>query len=79
MGHPRRAVPCCACSHFTALHRTKHPVRAPSLVSATPSPLTNLDLNLQPEKINTHDNDVKHHNQTELHWEATPSADTACQ
>lgn len=74
---------CClgAMPAFTAPNRTaaEHPVRAPSLVSATPSTLTNLNLNLQPEKINTHDNDDKHHNQTNLHREATPSADTACQ
>lgn len=76
MGHD---VLCCAVLASTALHRTKHPVRAPSLVSATPSTLTNLNLNLQTEKINTHDNDEKHHNQTELHREATPPADTPCQ
>lgn len=56
---------CCAVLCLLPLHRTKHPVRAPSLVSATPSTLTNLDLNLQTEKINTHDNEEKHHNQTE--------------
>lgn len=59
------AVLCLLPLHCTALHCTKHPVRAPSLVSATPSTLTNLNLNLQTEKIDTHDNDEKHHNQTE--------------
>lgn len=67
---------CCAVLALTA---PKHPVRAPSLVSATPSTLTNLNLNLQTEKIDTHDNDDKHHNQTEQHREATPPADAACQ
>jgi hypothetical protein len=74
------AVPFCAA---LSLHSqrlcTQHPVRAPSLVSATPLPLTNLNLNLQTEKINTHDKDKKHHNQTELHRGATLSADTTCQ